>query len=267
MRFSPTARFGLPALALGTLVISFSPLLVQVSEVGPSTTAVYRALFALPALSAWMLLEKHKEHVLLGKLTTRDWGLLVLMGLFFAGDLIAWHSSIRLSGVANATFLAHLSTPIIAIGAWLMFRERLTWGFLAGLVLAMSGTALVMGASSLEPGGSLLGDGLGVLTAVFYGGYLLTIKYLRERLPSGLIMSEHGFQFYCIADCGHSDGRHIVPGDAPWLGHAGCHRAHHSCRRTGPDHGRLQTSQRVFRLRRPARHAGARRLLRLADPR
>ncbi len=199
MRFSPTARFGLPALALGTLVISFSPLLVQVSEVGPSTTAVYRALFALPALSAWMLLEKHKEHVLLGKLTTRDWGLLVLMGLFFAGDLIAWHSSIRLSGVANATFLAHLSTPIIAIGAWLMFRERLTWGFMAGLVLAMSGTALVMGASSLEPGGSLLGDGLGVLTAVFYGGYLLTIKYLRERLPSGLIMSAStAFSFFAL---------------------------------------------------------------------
>ena len=61
MRFSPTASFGFPALAAGILIISFSPILVQVSEVGPSATAVYRALFALPALTAWMLLEQRQE--------------------------------------------------------------------------------------------------------------------------------------------------------------------------------------------------------------
>ena len=189
MRFSPTASFGFPALAAGILIISFSPLLVQVSEVGPSATAVYRMLFALPALTAWMLLEQRQEHVPLRRLRARDWWLLALTGLFFTGDLVAWHSSIRLSGVANATFLAHLSTPIVSLGAWLLFRERLTWGFMAGLVLAMAGTALIMGASSLGESGNLLGDGLGVLTAFFYGGSLPAIKHLRESLPSGLIMA------------------------------------------------------------------------------
>ena len=189
MRFSPTASFGFPALAAGILIISFSPILVQVSEVGPSATAVYRALFALPALTAWLLLEQRQEHVPLRRLRARDWWLLALTGLFFTGDLVAWHSSIRLSGVANATFLAHLSTPIVSLGAWLLFRERLTWGFMAGLVLAMAGTALIMGASSLGESGNLLGDGLGVLTAFFYGSYLLAIKHLRESLPSGLIMA------------------------------------------------------------------------------
>ena len=189
MRFSPTASFGLPALAVGILVISFSPVLVQVSEVGPSATAVYRMLFALPALTAWMVLERGPEHVPLCKLKMRDWGLLALAGLLFTGDLVAWHSAIRMSGVANATFLAHLSTPIISLGAWLLFRERLTWGFMVGLVLALAGTALIMGASILEPSGNLLGDGLGLLTAFFYGTYLLVIKQLRDSLPSGLIMA------------------------------------------------------------------------------
>ena len=189
MRFSPTTSFGLPALAVGVLVISFSPVLVQVSEVGPSATAVYRMLFALPALTAWMVLERGPEHVPLCKLKMRDWGLLALAGLLFTGDLVAWHSAIRMSGVANATFLAHLSTPIISLGAWLLFRERLTWGFMVGLVLALAGTALIMGASILEPSGNLLGDGLGLLTAFFYGTYLLVIKQLRNSLPSGLIMA------------------------------------------------------------------------------
>ena len=189
MRFAPTASFGFPALAAGILVISFSPVLVQVSEVGPGATAVYRMLFALPALTAWMLLEQRTEHVPLRRLSMRDWGLLALAGLLFTGDLVAWHSSIRMSGVANATFLAHLSTPIVSLGAWLLLRERLTWGFTTGLVLAMAGTALIMGASILAPSGNLLGDGLGLLTAFFYGAYLLAIKQLRESLPSGLIMA------------------------------------------------------------------------------
>ena len=189
MRFSPTASFGLPALAVGILVISFSPVLVQVSEVGPSATAVYRMLFALPALTAWMVLERRPEHVPLRKLKMRDWGLLALAGLLFTGDLVSWHSAIRMSGIANATFLAHLSTPIVSLGAWLLFRERLTWGFMTGLVLAMAGTALIMGTSILEPSGNLLGDGLGLLTAFFYGTYLLAIKQLRDSLPSGLIMA------------------------------------------------------------------------------
>ncbi|MBR46521.1 MAG: EamA family transporter [Rhodospirillaceae bacterium] len=189
MRSSPTAGFGLPALAAGILVISFSPVLVQISEVGPSATALYRMLFAMPALTTWMLLERRGEPVPLRRLTRRDWLWLALAGLFFAGDLIAWHNAIRLSGVANATFLAHLSTPIVSIGAWLILGERLSWGFMAGLAVAMAGTALIMGASSFGLSGDLLGDGLGVLTAFFYGAYLLTIKYLRESLPSGLIMA------------------------------------------------------------------------------
>jgi len=189
MRFSPTAGFGFPALAAGILIISFSPLLVQVSEVGPSATAVYRMLFALPALTAWMLLEQRTDPVRLRRLTARDWALLALAGLLFTGDLVAWHSAIRMSGVANATFLAHLSTPIVSLGAWFLFRERLTWGFMAGLVLAMAGIALIMGASILAPSGNLLGDGLGLLTAFFYGAYLLAIKQLRESLPSGLTMA------------------------------------------------------------------------------
>ena len=188
MRFFPTTGFGIPALAVGILVISFSPVLVQVSEVGPSAIALYRMLFAMPALTAWMLLERRGEPARQRGLTRRNLMLLGLAGLFFAGDLIAWHNAIRLSGVANATFLAHLSTPIVSIGAWLIFRERLSWGFMIGLMIAMTGTALIMGASTFGLSGHLLGDGLGVLTAFFYGGYLLVIKQLRESLPSGLIM-------------------------------------------------------------------------------
>ncbi len=188
MQVFSNKHFGILALALGVITISFSPLHVQISEVGPTTTAAYRMLFAIPALVAWTSIEHQTAVTREWKITPRQWGLLALGGLLFAGDLIAWHSSIRLSGVANATFLAHLSSPIIVLGAWLIFNERLNWRFLSGLTIAMIGTALIMGASTLEVSGNLLGDGLGLLTAFFYGAYLLTIKQLRLTLPSGIIM-------------------------------------------------------------------------------
>ena len=181
-------HFGILALAIGVITISFSPLLVQISEVGPTTTAAYRMLFAIPALIVWTSIEHQTTVAREWKIAPRQWSLLALGGILFSGDLIAWHSSIKLSGVANATFLAHLSTPIIALGAWLIFNERLNWRFLCGLTIAMVGTALIMGASTLQASGSLLGDGLGLLTAFFYGAYLLTIKQLRSTLPSGIIM-------------------------------------------------------------------------------
>jgi drug/metabolite transporter (DMT)-like permease len=41
--------------------------------------------------------------------------------------------------------------------------------------------------------GGLTGDGMGVLTALFYGGYLLVVKIARDRgLASGLIMLVSG---------------------------------------------------------------------------
>jgi drug/metabolite transporter (DMT)-like permease len=60
--------------------------------------------------------------------------------------------------------------------------------FFAGLVLALAGSALLMGANLGGPGAVLLGDGLGMLTAVFYAGYQLCVKRLRDTQSTARIM-------------------------------------------------------------------------------
>jgi len=179
-------KLGLPVLIAGVVGISFSATFVQLSEIGPSATAVYRLAFALPPLLLWMKLDQGRAPT---PLTRRDWFILMLAGLFFAGDLITWHYSIRLTGVANATFLAHLAPMVVTLGAWLMFKERITRGFVLGLAVSIAGAALLMGADLSSGSGDLLGNILGVGTAIFYGAYLLTIKQLRARLPTATIMA------------------------------------------------------------------------------
>jgi len=115
--------------------------------------------------------------------------LLVVCGLFFAGDLAVWHYSIAYTSVANATLLANLAPVFVSLFAWRFFGERLSAGLIAGLVLALAGAALLARAGFGLRGPRLLGDLLGLLTAVFYAGYLLTVKRLRQTLSTAPLMA------------------------------------------------------------------------------
>lgn len=180
----------LAALFVGAIGIAFAPIFVRWSEVGPAATAFWRLLLALPLLAAWAALQERREAPAPTGRNGR-W-MAVLAGLFFAADLAVWHWSIRLTSVANATFLANLAPVAVALGAWTLLGERARPIFFAGMLLSLAGAALLMGANLGGPGAVLLGDGLGMLTAVFYAGYQLCVKRLRDTQSTARIMLVSG---------------------------------------------------------------------------
>jgi drug/metabolite transporter (DMT)-like permease len=107
--------------------------------------------------------------------------LLLAAAVAFAGDLAFWHKSVQLTSVANATLLANLASIFVTLAAWIFLRQRPTPTFLAGLAAALVGVALLVRASFGVSSTGLLGDALGVVTAMFYAGYLLAVKSLRDR--------------------------------------------------------------------------------------
>lgn len=175
----------LAALFAGAIGIAFAPIFVRWSEVGPVATAFWRLLLALPLLALWAVLEERRQPP---SGTTAGWPMAMLAGAFFAADLAVWHWSIRLTSVANATFLANLAPVVVTIGAWVLLGERAKPIFFAGMLVSLAGAALLMGANLGGPGAVLLGDGLGVLTAVFYAGYQLCVKRLRDTQSTARIM-------------------------------------------------------------------------------
>ena len=190
---SPHARLALAALIAGAIAIAFSPIFMRLSEIGPIATAVHRLVLGLPLFWLWLALKQGPKDIAgsrqRGPANWRDAGLLALSGLFFAGDLAAWHSSLGYTSVANATLLANNAPIFVTIGAWVLWRERPTRGFLAGLVLSVVGCAL-LSRGGFKPGEStMLGDGLAILTALFYSCYFLTVKRLRARFTTAAIMT------------------------------------------------------------------------------
>ncbi|HYH39175.1 MAG TPA: DMT family transporter [Azospirillum sp.] len=187
-----TARIALAALLAGALGIAFSPIFVRLSELGPTATAFWRVAFAVPALALWMRLEPDAGPRSRRPSTRSDYLRLTAVGLFFAGDLACWHWSIKYTSVANATLLANFAPIFVAPVSWLLFKERFTRTFVAGLVLAITGAVVLMGQSFKLSMDALFGDALGLVTAMFYGGYILTVGRLRSEFSTATIMTWSG---------------------------------------------------------------------------
>ncbi len=185
-------QLALPALLIGATAIGFAPIFVRLSQAGPSATAFWRLALALPVLYALMASGNSGKGPYRRPSSRSDYARLSLAGLFFAGDMAFWHWSIRYTSVANATLLANFAPIFVTLGAWLLFKQRTSLGFALGMLLALFGTGFIVGSSlSFDPS-RLRGDAFGLVTAVFYGAYLLAVSRLRAEFSTGTVMTWSG---------------------------------------------------------------------------
>jgi drug/metabolite transporter (DMT)-like permease len=167
----------LGALLVGAACIALSPIFVRLSEAGPTATAFWRVALAVPMLWVLFFLKtKAKPQRYSGK-----WPLLLAAGFAFAGDLGFWHASVKLTSVANSTLLANLASIFVTLAAWIFLRQKPRRLFIAGLGAALLGVLLLVNTSLAFSSTGLVGDALGVVTAMFYAGYILAVKALRDR--------------------------------------------------------------------------------------
>ena len=223
---SRTQRIALIALLLGALGIAFAPIFVRLSDVGPVATGFWRMALATPVLALWMMSESRQ--LTAGRASRRpsslaDYGRLSLAGLCFAGDLAVWHTSIRYTSVANATLLANFAPLFVAPVAWFLFKERITGRFVLGMLLALAGAVVLMGQSFQLSADHLFGDALGLLTAIFYAGYILSVGHLRAEFSTATIMTWSGvITAAVLLPLGLYDGEAMLPASATgWLVLAG----------------------------------------------
>jgi len=185
-----TSIFVLTVLVLGAAFAGASTLFVRLSDLGPIASAFQRAFLAIPALWLLMQWERRRNSSPDGMVRPdrRTYQILALAGVFFAGDLFFWHLAIMNTTVANATLLATLAPIYVTGGMFLLFGERPTPIFLAGVGLAVIGAGFLIGDSISYRPERLDGDIYGVITGFFLAGYLITISRLRSNLSTGTVM-------------------------------------------------------------------------------
>jgi drug/metabolite transporter (DMT)-like permease len=172
----------LAALVFGAVAMGASVLFVRWADVGPYASAFWRVFLALPFLFAWMRIENR------GGTWPRLDRAVLLAGLFFTGDLFFWHLAILGTTVANATFLATTAPIWVALGAGIVLSEAVTGRILIGLALCLAGGCALLGESYGFAPHRLIGDLYGVVTAFFFGAYVLAVRAARAHHSAADVM-------------------------------------------------------------------------------
>jgi drug/metabolite transporter (DMT)-like permease len=184
----PTLAFS--ALLLGGVAIGFAGIFMRLSDVNPIASAFWRMALAAPVLWAWAFAVRRQDEAA-GKRTDFTKAL-ALAGFYFAGDMGIWHLSLHYTTVANATLLSNFAPIFIALWMWIAYRTRFARIFIIGMVFALVGAVMLVGPNaggSANAGDKLLGDGLGLASAVFYAAYQLVIKDARNDYSTARLMA------------------------------------------------------------------------------
>ena len=180
-----TAAAAFTALVAGAVAMGASPVFVRLADVGPQASAFWRTALALPVLWLWMRFE---ERDLAARPPIRFDNSILLVGACFAGDLFFWHLAILNTTIANATFFAVTAPVFVVTGAFLFHGERSGFRVLAGLALCLAGGAALIGQSYQIDPTRLVGDFYGIITAFFFGAYVLAVRSARGRHGAARLM-------------------------------------------------------------------------------
>jgi drug/metabolite transporter (DMT)-like permease len=171
--------------ATGALCIAFSAIFVRLADVSPSTAAVYRCVYALPALGALALWERRRY----GPRGAGQQRLALIAGLLFAADLIFWHNAIDYVGAGLATVLGNTQVVLVGLLAWLVLGEKPSARLLLATPVVMVGVVFISGVVGEGAYGSnpALGVLYGVLTGIAYSGFILILRQGNKdiRRPAG----------------------------------------------------------------------------------
>lgn len=179
-------RFGLTALVLGNLFLSFGPWFVRMADTGPVASAFWRTALATPVLIALAFVMGRREAPPKAGIL---WGIFALSGLLFAADLASWHLGILQTKLANANLLGNSTSFLLPLWAFLAARAWPTRMQGAALVLALLGAMMLMGRSyDLSPD-NLIGDLLCILAGAFYTAFLVLMARARDSQSPWTILA------------------------------------------------------------------------------
>jgi drug/metabolite transporter (DMT)-like permease len=202
--------FAFPALLIGSSALAFGPWLVRLSGVGAVAAGFWRLALALPFLFVIASLTGQQVHWPRRKLAL----VVAFAAFFFATDLAAWHTSIHMTKLGNATLFGNTSSLIFALwGLWLA-RRRPSMTQAAALTLAAAGAALLMGSRAELSARKLKGDLLALLAGLLYTGYLIAVQRARRSLePLPMLFLASLFGAVMLLPLSLGLGERVIPED------------------------------------------------------
>ncbi len=167
-------------LSLGVFAIGWSAILVRWAGTSGMVSAFYRLCFGALVFIPWRFAARRT----LPPVTPQARRAAIIAGAVFGADLGFFNTGVMTTSATNATLLGVNAPIFVALGAWLMYRERPTLRFWTGFLLAVCGVIAIVGPDVVLHPALGRGDLFAVIGAVWYGGYLLYVQRSRVGMDS-----------------------------------------------------------------------------------
>lgn len=165
------------ALGMGILALSFSAMFVRWANAPGPVTAFYRLFFSIFLLLPFFIPRIDANPSIKSSSILFP----LLAGVFTACDLGLWTASLSYTTAANATLLGNTAPLWVALGTWLILKQRLSPAFWRGLGITLLGAILIMGTDFILHPRFGIGDAMAISTGLFYGGYFLFTERSRTH--------------------------------------------------------------------------------------
>ena len=167
-----------PALAMATVAVSFSAIFNRLAPDGPATIVWVRM-----AITAVLLAPLALRDARAGALprSASDWSVVALSGVLLAAHFLTWTASLRHTSVASSVLLVSLHPVLVAVLGRRLLGEGVSLRLIAGLGLALVGTAITAAGDLRVSTEALGGDLLAIAGSITFAGYLLVGRRVRSR--------------------------------------------------------------------------------------
>ena len=165
---------------IAAIIISTSSSWVKIAQVSPSVSGFYRMFFGGVLL---LMICAVKRFDLWRGFRYFTW--LFSASVFFALDLYFWHRSIFYVGPGLATVLGNFQVFFMVLAGYLFFREKIGLNFIIGLMITLTGLFLLVGINWQQLTADYqTGVVYGILTAVAYTGFMLSLRHVQASKKS-----------------------------------------------------------------------------------
>ncbi len=169
------SKFALPA---SIIAVSFAAIFVRFSEAHPISISFHRMLFSTLILS--LLVPYYYDEI--RDITRKKWIVLISAGFFLAAHMATWVASLDYTSVASSVVLV-TSHPLLV--AWLSSKyleEKTTVRSYIGIIIALTGIAIMMISDFSYSKWSLVGDLLAIFAMFMAAGYIIRGRQIRQKM-------------------------------------------------------------------------------------
>ncbi len=168
-----------PLIGVGIIGVSMAAVLIRLSDAPSLVIAAYRMLFTFLIISPFALAKQLKQNEKIG---IKNFCLSAASGLFLALHFAFWITSLEYTSVASSTIIVTTQPLFVVIGSNFIFGERVPKNALIFMLLAFLGS-FILGYGDFFLGDDVIkGDLLALGGAVFFAGYILIGRHVRQEL-------------------------------------------------------------------------------------